>query len=55
MLFPPATKEEETMEQNEEKESQLNPLRKSYFCADCDKQLKLTTTEIVKHKRSHVS
>ncbi|WAQ98877.1 DHX34-like protein [Mya arenaria] len=37
----------------EEREGQLNPHRKSYFCADCDKQLSLSVIEILKHKKSH--
>ena len=39
----------------EEKEGQLNPHRKSYFCPECDKQLQLTTTEMLKHKKTHKS
>lgn len=48
-----ATKEEELADIAKERETQLNPLRKSYFCPSCDKQLQLTTTEILKHKKSH--
>ncbi|KAL5004824.1 hypothetical protein ScPMuIL_018280 [Solemya velum] len=48
-----ACKAEEEKEVEEEKNSQLNPLRKPFFCSNCDKQLLLTTTEILKHKRSH--
>ena len=50
-----ATKEEEKKEQEEEKDIQLNPLRKFYFCPDCDQQLQLTMTEILKHKKSHIT
>jgi transposase-like protein len=46
-----ATKEEEKKEQEEEKNTQLNPLRKSYHCAKCDKNFNFTNTEILKHKK----
>lgn len=39
----------------EEREEQLNPLRKPYFCDHCDKNFKFTVTEILKHKKSHVT
>ncbi|KAL4227796.1 negative regulation of nuclear-transcribed mRNA catabolic process [Mactra antiquata] len=42
-------------EEEEDKASQMNPLRKSYFCPDCDQQLHLTMTEILKHKKLHTS
>ncbi|XP_052792364.1 probable ATP-dependent RNA helicase DHX34 [Mya arenaria] len=48
-----ATKTEIENELAEEREGQLNPHRKSYFCADCDKQLSLSVIEILKHKKSH--
>ncbi|KAK6188313.1 hypothetical protein SNE40_004514 [Patella caerulea] len=37
----------------EERKTQENHLRKSYFCTDCDKQYSFTSTEILKHKKSH--
>lgn len=30
-----------------------NPLKKSYFCPDCQEELFLTLSEILRHKRSH--
>lgn len=48
-----ASKQEEQAMEREEREGQMNPLRKSYFCPDCDQQLQLTSTEILKHKKSH--
>lgn len=48
-----ATKDEEKEDLQEEKEASLNPLRKSYFCSDCDKQYNFTMTEILKHKKTH--
>ena len=36
-------------------DASLDPLRKNYFCPDCNKELKLTTTEILKHKKAHKS
>ncbi|XP_071098755.1 probable ATP-dependent RNA helicase DHX34 [Haliotis cracherodii] len=49
----PLSKDEEAAERESERASQLNPLRRSYFCPDCDQQLSLTATEILKHKKSH--
>ncbi|KAK3097302.1 hypothetical protein FSP39_008501 [Pinctada imbricata] len=49
-----ATKEEEAQEMEEEKSAQLNPLRKHYHCDKCDKDFKFTSTEILKHRKSHV-
>ncbi|XP_067667167.1 probable ATP-dependent RNA helicase DHX34 [Haliotis asinina] len=49
----PLSKDEEAAERESERASQLNPLRKSYFCPECDEQLSLTATEILKHKKSH--
>ena len=53
--FVVATKEEEKQDLEEERNTQLTPLRKSYFCADCDQQLMLTSTEILKHKKTHLT
>ncbi|KAL3866336.1 hypothetical protein ACJMK2_043642 [Sinanodonta woodiana] len=50
-----ATKEEETVERQEELHTQLNQFRKSYHCDICDKTLTLTTTEILKHKKTHIT
>ncbi|CAG2240965.1 DHX34 [Mytilus edulis] len=47
-----ATKEEVKKEIEEEKNIQLNPLRKSYHCDKCDKDYHFTNTEILKHKKS---
>ncbi|XP_063433122.1 probable ATP-dependent RNA helicase DHX34 isoform X3 [Mytilus trossulus] len=47
-----ATKEEVKIEIEEEKNIQLNPLRKSYHCDKCDKDYHFTNTEILKHKKS---
>lgn len=30
-----------------------NPFRKLFFCAECQTQLSLTATEILRHKKSH--
>ncbi|XP_041367761.1 probable ATP-dependent RNA helicase DHX34 [Gigantopelta aegis] len=49
----PATKEEEVKELEEERATQLNPLRKPYHCTDCDKDFTFTSTEILKHRKSH--
>lgn len=34
-------------------DSDLNRLRKLFFCPDCNKEFKFTVTEILRHKRSH--
>ncbi|XP_045216497.2 probable ATP-dependent RNA helicase DHX34 [Mercenaria mercenaria] len=49
-----ATQSEDKADQDEEREMQMNPLRKSYYCAQCEKQLQLTVTEILRHKKSHI-
>ncbi|XP_078313868.1 putative ATP-dependent RNA helicase DHX34 isoform X2 [Crassostrea virginica] len=49
------TQQEEAQEIEDEKQAQMNPLRKHYFCEKCDKGFRFTTTEILKHKKSHVT
>uniref|UniRef100_A0A2C9JVF9 RNA helicase n=1 Tax=Biomphalaria glabrata TaxID=6526 RepID=A0A2C9JVF9_BIOGL len=46
---------EQLQVEDSEKISELNPLRKSYFCTECNKELSLTTTEILKHKKTHLA
>ena len=36
-------------------DSSIELLRKPYYCSICDKQFSFTSTEILKHKRSHIS
>ncbi|XP_060072123.1 probable ATP-dependent RNA helicase DHX34 [Ylistrum balloti] len=50
-----ATKDEEEKDRKEENENQLNTLRKLYHCTICEKDYNFTTTEILKHKRSHIN
>ncbi|OWF54057.1 probable ATP-dependent RNA helicase DHX34 isoform X1 [Mizuhopecten yessoensis] len=50
-----ATKDEDENDLKEEKESQLNHMRKAYHCSVCEKDYNFTTTEILKHRRSHVN
>jgi len=38
---------------HEEREGEVDPHRRSYFCPHCDKQLHLSTTEILRHKKTH--
>lgn len=49
------TQQEEAQEMEEVKQAQMNPLRKHYFCDKCDQGFRFTTTEILKHKKSHVT
>lgn len=49
------TQEDAEQEAQRERAKQMNPLKKSYFCPDCDKQYDFTTTEILKHKKSHLT
>lgn len=49
------TREEEAEEMEEVKQAQMNPLRKHYFCDKCDRGFRFTTTEILKHKKTHVT
>lgn len=49
------TQQEEAQEMEEVKQVQMNPLRKHYFCDKCDQGFRFTTTEILKHKKSHVT
>lgn len=42
---------EETVTFSEE--TSTNTMKKHYFCESCDRQLFLTPTEILKHKKSH--
>ncbi|PVD20242.1 hypothetical protein C0Q70_20738 [Pomacea canaliculata] len=40
-------------EEKEDKQMASNPFRKLFFCAECQTQLSLTATEILRHKKSH--
>ncbi|CAL1528445.1 unnamed protein product [Lymnaea stagnalis] len=46
---------QEAEENEKEKELNLNPLRKPYFCSECNEKLLLTTIEILKHRKTHVT
>ncbi|XP_064608809.1 probable ATP-dependent RNA helicase DHX34 [Liolophura sinensis] len=53
--FGGVTLEDTEKEAERERAKQMNPLKKSYFCPDCDKEYDFTTTEILKHKKSHLT
>lgn len=47
-------REEEAKRKDARHEEKVaNPNARKYFCKECDKELALTSTEILKHKRSH--
>lgn len=45
----------EDVRAEKEKERAKNPFAKEYFCPDCNQHLRLSTTEILRHKRSHAA